>query len=223
MEMTKKSKEISVVIAEDHQSYSDMLVKTLQESNIHCLKQARNGLELLSYLKNGVLPDIVLLDISMPELDGSTVLPEILNMYPSIKIIVISQYQDSFVIDNFFQRGVKAYIPKSQNFEQLVEAILRVYEGEVYRGNLVNVSRRASSSEFARTPRFTPRELSIIKLIIDGKTNKEIGDELLVSIKTVELDRTHIYEKANVKSLPEFIRFVNSSGWYYMDAPGTKI
>jgi DNA-binding NarL/FixJ family response regulator len=202
---------ITVLIAENHQLYSDMLKGTLSASGIQCLGQVTDGQSLINVLKDGIRPDIVLLDLSMPILDGNRALPILNSAWPQIKVIVISQYDDPFLINNYYQRGVKAFIPKTQHLEKLVEAIHIVASNKKYH------CPASTDLRIIKKPRFTKRELDTIKLIVDGKTNKEISDELFVSIKTVEVDRAKIYEKANVKSLAEFLRFVSNSGWYFLE------
>ncbi len=209
---------INILIAEDHQMMVDGIKAMLaNEPAIRVVAEASNGIEALSCLEKNDI-DIVLLDINMPVLDGVETSKKIKALYPMVKVIALSMYDEGALIYSMLKNGVKGYILKNIGKERLLEAIQTVYDGENYFSDHVKDTlltsmqpgKTKSSSEFM--VKLTRREKEIINLIIDEYTTAEIAEKLFISEKTVETHRKHVLQKLNVRNTAGLVRTVIQKG-----------
>ena len=205
--MKTSKPDIKVIIADDHDLFRDGLKITLQrQPHIKLLDEASNGAELVRIVEEH-LPDIILTDIKMPLLDGIEATKLITQKFPSIGIIALSMFDEEDLIVDMLEAGAKGYLVKNCNKEEIVDAIQTVYNGHPYYCRLTNEKLRSLIARSKFNPyikknkiEFNSRELEIINLICKELTNKEIGEKLFLSQRTVEGIRMKIQEKMNVQS-----------------------
>jgi len=189
----------------------------LQDFNIKVIAEAENGLMLLKILKD-LNPDVILLDIEMPKLDGSKTLDILAKEFPGTKTIILSQYDEETLIRDFFNRGARAYIPKNSKVEVICDAIKKVRDFGMYTDNVKKfidpkelASRRGNYKLI-----YSRREREIIQLLCKGKTIHDISRVLCISEKTTETHLTEIYKKARVKGRAEFLIYAIQEGLNYL-------
>lgn len=205
-------KAIHILIADDNTIFRKTILRELLPYDILSCGEASNGIELLQLLSKNV-PDLVLLDLEMPVMDGNETLDEILLKYPSTKVIIFSSYDASALVEDYYSRGVMAYVSKhsmANNTKDLADIIQKVHLG----GSMHN-----SHTLHTFSKHYSARQKTIISLICKGKTNKEIAKELGIVERSVEKQRQKIYEKTNAKGTVEFLRHAFKSG---LDLLGVK-
>ncbi len=159
--------QINILITDDKEEFRRAVILNLKDFNIKTMCQASNGVELLSLLET-VSPDVILLDLSMPKMDGNHTMNWLIKKYPEIKIIIYSFFDEQELIEDYFERGAKGYVSKSSNIEQLVAAIQKVYKGGKYKYH----------HKQREQIKFTPKNKEYIHLLADGKDRQEIATEL---------------------------------------------
>lgn len=205
---------IKVIIADDHKMFTAGLKVALESSSlIHIEDIVSNGKELLSILK----PDmhhIVLLDINMPQLNGLDASLKIAQQYPFIKIIILSTYHEGHLIQKAKQFGCKGYVVKTAEIPELIEAIQQVNAGGEY---FFNASEESASDiqpadDLVKKFQLTRRELEILELLRQELTNKEISEQLFLSIYTIETHRKNIMQKLGLKTPAALLKFFLTNG-----------
>ncbi len=211
---------VNVVIADDHQLFIAGLKGMLVDVNgyeMNLLDVANTGEELISILKQNV-PDLLILDLNMPERDGLDVLGTIRDQYKSLKILALTMYDESKIVKSAFKSGVDGYVLKSTGKEELLRAIAEVLEGKTYLGKGVSLNSvmegasRKSDNAFHFEDRFikkynlTKREIEILRLISLALSNKEIAKELFISDQTVSVHRKNIMRKLGVSNTAGLIK-----------------
>jgi DNA-binding NarL/FixJ family response regulator len=208
------SKYINIGIADDHLLLRQGLVSLLKEySDLKVIVDVNNGRELMEALKSNK-PDIILLDIEMPVMNGREALEKITLKYPHIKVIIMSMhFNDAYIIE-FIKNGACAFLPKNCDVDKILDAILSVYELGYYYDHRVSL---AMANLLKNSPfdiadltidtEFTKRELDILKLICQKKTNTQIATALNLSTRTVEGHRYRISKKTNTNSTLELIEY----------------
>jgi len=210
---------ITLLIADDHQLYVDTLVIALQHQTyipVRILDTVNNGEILLNKLKLHK-PDIILLDLNMPVLNGLEVIPIIRSDYPKLKIIVVTKYSDPKFVKECLQiYGVSGYVLKTSSLAELLEGIYQVQIGLSYISKGLQIYPKDTYEE-DETSRFeetflakynlTRRELEILSLIAHAKSNAEIADGLFISPQTVGAHRKNIMRKLNISSTAGLVRF----------------
>lgn len=201
---------INLIIADDHTLFIDGLKLLLKdEPDMLVVNIANDGKELLSLLP-GLEADIVLLDINMPTLNGLDTARYIKQSYPSLKIIMLSTYNDEHLVEKTKTLGVNGYLLKTTNKEELLQTIRLVASGQAcfpYRQPL-HESGFDDNDSFLRQFNLTKRELEILQLIKTQSTNQQIADKLFLSIYTVETHRKNIMQKLNLKSPIALHKFI---------------
>lgn len=208
------TKPIHIGIVDDHLVLRQGLVSLLKEyDNLNIIISEDNGKELMAALKNSK-PDIILLDIEMPVMNGREALEKIKIKYPKIKVIMMSQYFDDSYIVEFIKNGACAFLPKNCDIEKIVDAIHMVYEHGHYYDNKVSAAMAAmlkkspsTINEVVPDTEFTKREIEILKLICARKSNIDIAEELSLSVRTIEGHRYNISKKTNTSNTIELIEY----------------
>jgi DNA-binding NarL/FixJ family response regulator len=198
---------IKTIIADDHGIFLEGLRVMLEaHPGISVVAQAKNGEELVEMVKNNDV-DVVLTDISMPIMDGIEATKKILAIKPSIGIIALSMHDEDNIIIELLEAGGKGYLLKNADKHEVWEAIGTVHNKMPYYSKSISdkMIRKIARSYhdlqiFSSKPEFTEREIEIIGLICKELTNKEIADELNISMRTVEGHRLKILEKVGVKN-----------------------
>jgi len=208
---------IKVLLVDDHQIVRDGIFALLiKEHDIEIVGEASNGDELFEKLKF-IKPDIIILDISLPKMSGIEIAGILAKDYPEIRIIVFSSYTDEETIFKSIRAGAKGFLPKDSMREDLVEAIKKVNQGFEYLSDkipntiLMDYIKKAGTQEEkfnnSKLSSLTKREREILKLIAEGMSYKEIGNELFISVRTVETHKNNILQKLELKSTIDLVKF----------------
>jgi len=213
----KKKK--SVVIVEDHVILRQGLRSLLDSSGeFEVVEEAEDGMEAIRVIQEKN-PDLVLLDISMPKMNGISVIQQISGTCPDTKILVLTMHQEEDYILETFQCGADGYCLKTTDYEELLMAAKAVLEGKSYVSPEISGKVLEGYIENQRTLRdrsswdtLTPREKEVLKLVGEGYQNKEIANYLCISIKTVEKHRSNIMEKVNLHSASALTSYAIEKG-----------
>ena len=201
---------------DDHQLVRDGIKALLiSAEDIHILGEASTGRECFEKIA-AEQPDILILDISLPDTTGIEITKRIASEYPETRVLILSMYTDEDYIFNSVKAGARGYLPKNTSREELLSAIHAIYNGEEFfddsisRIMLKSYVRKAKEDD--TTPQrgpvpLTTREIEILKLFAEGFINKEISDKLDISIRTVETHKNHIMKKLEMKSTVELIKY----------------
>lgn len=200
--------EIKLIIADDHELFRIGLAELLKKhDDIKIVKSVADGVELMDALNSGLNADIVLLDLTMPNMDGFQVLKGIKSLNANIKPIVISMHSVGNYIAKCAKMGAYGYLLKNTDESELVFAIRNVYKGKKHFSSeisekMINFMSTQSVSENV----LSNKEIEVLGLISKGLTTKEIAAKLFVSTRTIETHRTSILKKFEVKNTAELIK-----------------
>ncbi|MCX6035782.1 MAG: response regulator transcription factor [Chloroflexi bacterium] len=208
---------IRVLIADDHAIVRAGLRALLVEgAAFDLVGEAVGGYEAIELVEK-TNPDVLILDLSMPDLDGISVTRRIKPQFPNLKILILTLHEDEALLKEAIKAGAAGYILKRAAEAELISAIQVILRGDLYvdpsmvRGLLVE-SRPPQVNQRNPTESLTPRETEIIKLIVEGYTNRQIGQELNISIRTVEGHRANISDKLGLHSRVELVRYARQHG-----------
>jgi DNA-binding NarL/FixJ family response regulator len=198
-----------VLIADDHPLVRSGVRRALEEEHdIEVVGEATNGAKVLPLIgQTG--PDLVVLDISMPHLDGLTCLDQIRKRYPDVKVVILSASGDPDRVQAALARGATAYVLKSVDVRDLASALRQAIEGTVFQALGVQ---QDSDGELASSAGLTKRETAILKAVARGLTNQAIGREFWVSEQTVKFHLRNIFRKLEVGSRTEAARYAFEHG-----------
>jgi DNA-binding NarL/FixJ family response regulator len=209
---------VEILIADDHAMIRQGVRSLLSRNEQwNVVGESVNGREAIQHFHD-LRPDLMILDISMPEINGMEVAKHILTGNRDAKIIILSMYNDDDYISKCLEHGVLGYVVKSETGDQLEEAVETVLRGDCYFSSEVQKSilRRYSNSSRKRVSendvRLTAREIEIVKLISKGLTNQEMADRLFISARTVETHRANLMKKVGVKNAIELVNKVDQLG-----------
>jgi len=208
----RESKQIRVLLAEDHAIVREGLRSLLEkQSEIEIVCEAEDGRIAVERVREHQ-PDVVIMDITMPNLNGVEATRQITNEFPQIKVIALSVHSNRIFVADMLEAGASGYVLKECLFDELVQAIHAVIDGRTYLSSritgvvvedyikrLVNVSDSPLSS-------LTSREREVLQLVAEGKSTKEIALELHVSTKTIDASRRKIMGKLNANSIVDLIK-----------------
>ena len=209
-------KKIRIFLVDDHQIVRDGIKALLMDvSEIAISGEASNGKELMENLRVAN-SDIILMDISLPDISGIELTKQVVSEFPDIKVIILSMYtQEDFII-NAISAGAKGYLPKNTTKQELLMAIDEIYNGKEYYSdaiskvileNFISTVRKQKESKINTVSALSSREKQILKLYIEGLSNQEIADKLFICIRTVESHKNHIMQKLNVKSAVGLVKY----------------
>jgi DNA-binding NarL/FixJ family response regulator len=188
-----------IIIVDDHKAMRMGLAHLLTDlGNVEITGQASNGEEFLHLLED-VMPDIVLMDINMPVMDGVEATRIAMEKYPQLKILVLSMYSDEEYYSTMINLGVQGFIIKEADHHEIEQAIISVMEGKPYFSQqlLLNlIKRKTEISQIS----ISPREKEILRLLCNGLSSAEIADKLLVSIRTIERTRSDLLLKTDTNN-----------------------
>lgn len=195
----------NIIIADDHFLFRDGLKTMFEVDNVaNILAEASNGQELLMLLEQ-YQPDVILMDIDMPVMDGIEATSKVLDKYPEMKILVLTMFSDEQYYSQMIECGAKGFILKTANKNELENALLKVYKGQTYFSNeilqrlVANLSLK-QKGEKQSFPDFSDKEIEIIKYLADGYSTTEISDKIFLSPKTIENYRTKLLSKTGCKN-----------------------
>jgi DNA-binding NarL/FixJ family response regulator len=213
--MSSKKK---IAIVDDHPIFRKGLISLLESyEDLRILFEAEDGRDLLEKTKIDQ-PEVILLDIEMPVMNGIEATVNIKQLYPHIKIIILSIHDGEMIIDHLIKKGANGFLSKDSNIEKVVLAINIVaergyyFDYEVMNSLVKNAClNNRLKTEFTQTA-LSEREVEILKLICKEYTNKEIANELCLSVRTIDTYRTKIFEKAKVKNAVGLVFFAIKYG-----------
>ena len=205
-----------IVLADDHALFRNGLRKILEEAeDLEVAGEANDGLELLNLLKN-VKPDLIILDISMPNIRGLEAIPEVKRIHPDVKILMLTMHKDKGYLYQALAAGADGYFLKKDADAELFSAINRIRQMKVYVSPFLTDESPVNWDEVRQgfqKPVITPREAEILNLIAGGRSNKEIAGDLFISIHTVERHRANIMEKLNLKNTADLVKYAIQKGY----------
>lgn len=207
---------ITVIIADDHVLYRAGVKSALSsKKDIKIVAEADNGQQLMILLK-AIQPDVILLDIQMPMMDGIASLPEIKKLYPNIKVIMLTMMDDHTMISKLMELGANSYLSKTSDSEIIHEAIRTCHEQEYYFNsmtnkallhNLRNKNPVTPSKLLAEDAKLTEKEIMILRLMCEEKSTREIAEQVDLSPRTVEAIRDKLKTKTGSKSTAGLIMY----------------
>ena len=210
---------IKVIIADDHALFRAGVKTSLSmKKDIKMLGEADNGAQLLTLLKV-LQPDVILLDIQMPIMDGITTLPEIKELYPDIRVIMLTMHNDHSMISKLMELGANSYLTKNSDAEVIYEAIKTVYEQEYFFNALTNRAlidglrtKRQVETTLPVDTKLSDKEITILKLMCEEKSTKDIADLVFLSPRTVEAIRDKLKVKTGAKSMAGLVMYAVKAG-----------
>lgn len=200
-------KRIKVVYAEDHDRFRQAIAAELEAFQIQVIAQANNGKDLLKLLSMQQ-PDVVLLDLDMPIMDGNAVLDHIISRWPEVRVIVASMHYEEMLVEDYIRRGAKGFLSKevfSGAVEILAEAIREVHLGQVYIYQLP-IQRES----------FSTRQKQLVGMMVEGYTNKQMAEEAGIAERSVEKQKQKIYAKVGGERAVDFYRYAFSRGLQFL-------
>jgi DNA-binding NarL/FixJ family response regulator len=210
---------IKVLITDDHALFRAGVKASLSHyTDIEFIGEAENGMQLLNLLKF-LQPDVILLDIQMPIMDGIATLPEVKKILPNTRIVMLTMNDDVSMISKLMEIGANSYLTKDSDSETIYEAIKTVYSKEYFFNDYTNKamltglrSRKVVESPVHDDAELTDKEMQVLKLMCDEKSTKEIADIVEISPRTVEAIRDRLKMKTGAKSTAGLILYAVKHG-----------
>lgn len=206
-----------ILIADDHGIVRAGLRALIHaETEMELVGEASGGYETIELVEKNQ-PDVLVLDLSMPDLDGIAVTRSLKAKFPGLRILILTLHEDKALLKEAIKAGAAGYILKRAAESELVSAIRTILRGDLYVDpslvrTLIGEPRRAAPNSPAATEALTPRETEILKLIVEGNTNRQIGEQLKISFRTVEGHRANIADKLGLHSRVELVRYARDHG-----------
>jgi two-component system response regulator NreC len=209
---------IKILIADDHQIMREGLRTMLEkEHDIKVVGEAEDG-RMTHRLAQELIPDVIIMDVAMPDLNGIEATRQIIADLPGVKIIALSMHDDRRFVLNMLKAGAAGYMLKDCAFKDLAKAIRVVMSNKTYLSDEIAdivVKDYLASSTPAGSSVFqllSPREREVLQLLAEGKTSAQIGESLHISVKTVETHRQQIMVKLKIKSVAELTKYAIREG-----------
>ena len=209
-------KKIRLFLVDDHQIVRDGIRALISDSdNVEIIGEASCGDELMEKLRVSV-PDVLMLDISMPDMSGIEVTRNVIENYPTVQVLILSMYTNEEFIFNAIKAGARGYLPKNTTREELLTAVETVSHGKEYYSDSVSdimlksyvrIAKDDEKPQDKKDAALTTREIEILKLFAGGLSNQEIADKLFISIRTVESHKNHIMQKLDLKTPVDMVKY----------------
>lgn len=197
---------IKIIIVDDHPVVTEGLRYLLQKkNNLDIIGCFTTGRETLAFLKENTA-DVVLLDVSLPDMNGDILCLEIKNHYPSTCILVVSNHSERSIIIQMLQNGASGYLLKNSSSDELTRSILSAIEGDLALTDEVKSIIAKGELSFKSLPRLTRREQEVLKLVAGGMTTSEIAEKLFISPLTVETHRRNLMQKFEVNNSAALVK-----------------
>lgn len=196
---------IKVIIADDKAGYRNLISGMLEPSQVTIIAEAENGKQLLQLLSRKQ-PDIILLDLEMPVMDGNKTFDVISQDFPDVKVIILSFYSEQVLVEHYLKRGAKGYIPKDAlDPDLLMDVLTKIRNGGIF-----------IPEKYTEKKMYTKRQKEIIPLIFDGFTNKEIAIEISITERAVEKQRQKIYSQSGTSKAIDFYKYAFTRGLQFL-------
>ncbi len=214
---------IRIILADDHKIVRDGLRALIEnQAGMKVVAEADNGRETVR-LARDLLPDLVIMDIGMPDLNGIDATRQITAELPDVKVIALSMHSDRRFVVQMFRAGASGYLLKDCAFEELARAVNAVLKNQTYLSPAVagpvmeDYIHRLSTADSIAYPILSPREREVLQLLAEGRSTKETASLLCVSTKTVETHRQQIMSKLNIHTTAELIKYAIREGLTSLD------
>jgi two-component system, NarL family, invasion response regulator UvrY len=196
---------VNVAIADDHKLLRLGLVQLVESLGFNVVGEADNGMQMTEMLKKNLNPDVILMDINMPVMDGLVATKWIKKNYPEIKVLGLSMLNDDPTIIKMIRSGAKGYLLKDTEPNELKRAIIEVatkgfYFSPLVNGRLINSITNDETEKHPDEAHLTEKELIFLNLICSDKSYREIADEMCLSVRTIDGYRDSLFHKLNVES-----------------------
>lgn len=208
-----------VLLADDHVLIRHGIQKIIEsEPSLEVIGQVGDGLELLNLMKK-VTPDIVLLDISMPNLRGIEAIGEAKKICPDVKIVILTMHKSKQYLCHAMAAGADGYVLKEDSDSELLTAIEQVVKGQIFVSPVLSKEFSQSDLEACRKKKnfpsdsLTPRERQVLKMVAEGKTSRDIAELLSISTRTVEHHRANLLKKLNINNTADLIKYAMRKGY----------
>lgn len=209
---------IQLALVDDHQLFRKGLMQLIKSLShpFEILSEWHNGQQFLNSLEKGPLPDIAILDISMPLMDGFEIAAHLQSHYPTIKVLVLSMNEDEASLVKMLRLGVKGYLSKDVEPEELEAALLHIHQ----KGHYYSDQMTGKLIEILKTPEKKPsnhllkeREMEFVRLACSELTYEQIADKMCLSVKTVDGYRASVFDKLQVRSRVGMVMHAMNAGW----------
>ncbi len=215
-----KVSQYKIVVADDHLLIREMIRKSIEEvPGMEVVGEAGDGIQLLDLLKK-TRPNLVLLDITMPNLQGIDALKQIRSLYPDVNVLVLTMHKSKQHISSALSAGADGYLLKENAFDDLLVAIERIRRGERYISNLLSdqitelfLQKDSMRGGIDQVEPLSAREKEVLELILAGKSAKEIADHLSISVMTVYNHRINIKKKLGIRKDVDLIKYGIRKGY----------
>jgi len=210
---------IRLGIADDHKIFRNGLKATLEDcADFDLVLEASNGKQLIALLETTV-PDVILMDIKMPEMDGIQTTAKVKQRYPHVKVLALSMFNEDKYIVDMMKAGASGYLLKNAEPEEIIEAISTVYHKDYYFNEHLSITlikQLAGNTQPGSTTLsladFNEREIEVLRLVCQECSNQEIADKIFLSVRTVEGYRARLFEKTRSKNLVGLVIFAVKTG-----------
>jgi len=210
---------LRIILAEDHETIRDGLKLLVNSrSDMEVVGEADNGTTALQ-LAEEFSPDVVVMDISMPELNGLQATKKLKDKSPQVKVLILTRHSEPGYLQELLQAGASGYVLKQSKSEELIRAILAVAAGQTYLDPAITERAVTQLRESGQVPHKAPntnltaREADVLRLIALGYVNKEVAARLNLSIKTVEAHKSNAMNKMGMKSRVDIVRYAMLQDW----------
>jgi len=203
----------TIVLADDHAMLREGIRKIIERiGDVHIIAEVNDGLELLEILKRSN-PNLVILDISMPNLRGLEAIREIKRTYPKVKVLVLTMHKKKEFLRQALLDGAEGFLLKEDAGSELIRAVQTLRKGEKYLSPLLTTVLTSLALEEEKTEVLTIRERGVLKLLAEGKRTKEIAEALYISPHTVRRHRSNIMEKLKINTLAQLVQYAISQSY----------
>lgn len=218
----KNKMKIKVIVADDHQLFREGLINLLHSAdNIEVIAQAENGQDAIEKVE-AFKPDVLLVDIAMEKINGIETTQILKEKMPEVKIIAVSMHSDKQYVKGMLEAGADGYLLKNCTYRQLTDAVNSVYDGKKFLSEditeiVINGYLNSNADENDSYSQLSDREKEIFLLFAEGKSTREIGDKLFISVKTVGTHKQNILEKLDLKTNSDLVKYALKKGLIQLD------
>ncbi len=214
---------VKIIVADDHKIVRDGLISMLdKEPDFRVVAEAEDGRQAVRLCEKH-LPDVVVMDIVMPDLNGIEATQQIVSSCPNSKVIALSMHTDRRFVTRMLKSGASGYLLKDSAFNELASAIRTVVSGQIYLNPKVagvvvdEYLHNRNQDEPSGLPSLTAREREVLQLLAEGRSTKEVASHIHVSVKTVETHRQNIMKKLNIFNLADLVKYAIREGITSLD------
>ncbi|MBU1013237.1 MAG: response regulator transcription factor [Bacteroidetes bacterium] len=211
---------IKVILVDDHQMFRDGVKSVLSdEENIAIIGEVGHANDLYKLLES-TSPDLIITDISMPDISGIDITKYVSKNFPEINILILSMHSNEEFITKALNAGANGYLPKDTSMNELLQAINIIAKGENYFNKGISdtiLKSMVNKSKISKNDNLTSRELEIVHQVVEGLSNKEIAEKLNISVRTVDSHKNNILHKLGLKSSVELVKYAIKNNLVMLD------